>query len=97
MGLGRGIFKILNNLNKSKESVADNPLTSSQVSNSEFILEENIELLNIGDLQLDTSSEGTLQASLMPVIDLKKELEALEEDLKTKPLSSLVEEGKFPS
>ena len=46
---------------------------------------------------MDTGSEGTLRASPMSVGDFEKELEALDEAIKTKPLSSVVEEEKFPS
>ena len=55
-----------------------------------FLWGKNIELLNIGDLQLDINLP-------MSVIDFEKELEVLDEDLKSKPLASVVEEGKFPS
>ena len=96
-GLDRGIFKILNDPNKPKESAADVPSTSSQVSDSEHSSEINSELLNIGELQLDTGSEGTLRASPMSEGDFEKELEALDEIIKNKPLTSVDEEGKSPS
>ena len=54
----------------------------------------NSELLIIGELHLDTGSECTLRASLMSEGGFEKELEALDEFIKTKPLSSVVEEGK---
>ena len=56
--------------------------TSFHVSDSGFSSEK-VELLNIGDLQLD-NSKGTLQASPITVGDTKKELEALNEDLNLK-------------
>ena len=71
---------------------------SSQVSNSEFSSgKKNVELLNISDLQLDTSFEGTLQASPISMDDIEKKLEALDEDLNFKLLSNEAEEGNYPS
>ena len=47
-GLDRGIFKILSDSNKPRESVAETQSTSSQVSDSNFSSEnKNFKLLNI--------------------------------------------------
>ena len=61
-----------------------------------FSSENNVKLLNIWDLQLDISSEDTLQASPMFVGDIEKELKALDEDLKLKLPPSEVEERNPP-
>ena len=49
MGLNRGVFKILSDLNKPRRSIVDSQPTSSLVSDSEFS-GKNCDLLNIGDL-----------------------------------------------
>ena len=95
-GLDRGIFKILSDPNKPKGSVDDIQPTSSQVSDSD-LSDKNTELLNIKNLQIETSSDDTLQASPMSVSEIEKELQALDDDLKLKSPFSEVGEEQFSS
>ena len=95
-GLDRGIFKILSDPNKPRESVVESQSTSSQVSDSNFSSEsKNLELLNIEGLDIGSSSDETLQASPMSEGEIEKELKALDENIKS--LSSEGEEEKFSS
>ena len=54
-----------------------------------------MKILNIKDLQIETSSDYTLRASCMSVSEIKNELQTLDGDLKLKPLSSEVGKEQF--
>lgn len=97
-GLDKGIFKIISDPNtkvKEKECLTETQTTSSQVSDSDTLSDKDSELLKINELEIDTSSEGTLQPnSPLSIDEIEMELQDLNnKDQQVKPLPDVDGKG----